>query len=288
MKHKRPIKYNPSWAKNYLPYEGLLGQRLLGQEEAVMQMASILASFKNRPISADFPAPRILLVGGPSTGKTYLADLAVGILDIPFVHINLASVSPPGYRGFDINVGLKNLIEKSSVQRAERSSAIILDEADKIIRRGESEHIKQIEYSLLPVLNGDRLLVDSDEYSVTAKSFSTKNSIIFAMGVFPGIRSAVWDDPEKAKKALVKFGFTHELVSRFTHFIYLKPLKKEAIKKLVEREALAHSTLYQSEDFKPTLTPQEVGRVVNLTQSSEFGIRSMRVNINRLLHQQPK
>lgn len=291
-KHKRRLAKGPigsgsphaDWAYNFLPFEERLSAEVLGQRDAVQKVASILSCHINRErIKTSTPASRVLIVGGPSVGKSFLIEKALELLQVPKTFANCAMISPPGYRGFDCSSALKNLIaEARDISRAERSSVCVLDEIDKLKRRGSDDFLKQIEYSMLPILNGEPVVVDTEE-SETPVTFSTRNTLVFAMGVFPEVSPSNWQSAEKSQRALLRYGFSEEFVSRFSHFIYMPPINRISLQSLVEREIQSAASTYKTGKFIPIISRLEMANLNKAVLKNNLGIRGIRTNIHELL-----
>ncbi|AGH95384.1 AAA family ATPase [Pseudobdellovibrio exovorus] len=281
------MKKLPRWGDYYLSYSHKLGTEILGNQEATDAVAAILASHAERHKVKNPPlAPRVLIVAPPSSGKSYLVEQAAKLLQMPTAFANAAILSGPGYKGTDITVALKALIADAGlggIRRAESSSIIALDEIDKIVRRKDKEYSELIQYSLLPILSAEKIVIEALVYDETNEQFSTFNSLVFAMGVFPSTQKRDWKDPETSRRTLVKVGFCEEFAGRFTHFIYLNQLRKEQIKDLVLREETSIARLYQTGAKTPNLDPSEVNTVVNKAISSRFGFRSTRSQLHQIL-----
>ena len=281
------MKKLPFWADDYRCYSHALAEKVLGNQKATDTISAVLASQALRDKIKNPPqAARILIVGKPSSGKTYLVEQASWLLQLPTAYGNAALLSGPGYKGADASNVLKALIEDAGLggkTRAEASSIIVLDEICKIVRRRDQEYAQTIQYSLLPILNSETVLIEGSGYDEPSIHFSTKNTLVFCMGVFPDTKPSDWSDAEKSRNTLVKSGFTEEFASRFTHFIYLNPITKEHLKKLVVSEGDSLSQLYQTGAEQPRLTSSEVNRVVTKVAGSRFGFRTARAEIHSLL-----
>jgi ATP-dependent protease Clp ATPase subunit len=281
-------KGSPNWAAYVITYEALLGKSIIGQANAIQRLSSIMASHAIRDkVTNPTQAARVLIIGPPSSGKTFAVDNIVKHLNLNTTVVNCSGYSPPGYKGYDLSTAIKSLISEAglgSQQRAENHSCMVFDEFDKLKRRGRDDSfIKQIEFSLLPVFNGEKILIDSEEYGESVMQFSTFNSLIFAMGVFPEIPKNVWTDTHKARAALVKYGFSPEMVSRMTHFICFDQLDRSSCATIVDTEVEALSKMYQSKDDIPTVSKNEKAKLISTTLKSQFGIRGARVQIHEIL-----
>lgn len=154
-------------------------------------------------------------------------------------------------------------------------------------RRGKDDtFIKQLEFALLPILNGEKILVESEDNGEPTIQFSTYNTLIFAMGVFPEIPANCWNNLTSARTALIRYGFSPQLVSRFTHFIKLENLKQSDCEVILQREVESLKLQYQTNDFIPYLKTHQLKRIAKETLRSPFGVRGAKVEINQILANQ--
>jgi ATP-dependent protease Clp ATPase subunit len=278
---------NPNWADIQRSFFNELSDAVVGQKEACQRMASALATQIVRTKLKDPPiAPRILVVGEPSSGKSFFLEKALKILNVPKVTTSMAVATPEGYVGSNTTLGLKAIFgngTKAEVERARQSSAICFEEVDKIFTRAERDGFaSQIQYSLLPLLESDEVqLTNEDQGRVI--TFSTRNTLILLNGVFSGIEAEAWQSIESARRALNRFGFCREFVSRISHVIYLRPLNRREVQKLIEREVKRISALYQIAGEHPTLPARKISAIAGQVARSPFGFRTSRGYIHDAL-----
>lgn len=286
---KLPRKRSFNFADNYLPWEHRLSERLVGQELASQTLASLMSAYQNRKHLERPPlGPRILCIGPSSSGKTFAAEIVSEEMNLPTVTVNCGGLVPNAYKGTDISSAMRSLFNDEGpcgVERIESGNMIILDEIDKIpIRSKLDGFLEQIQYSLLPILNGDPLLVDAAEGSDEPPAkLTTKNSFVIMAGVFSGVPRSAWKTIPSAQKALVRFGFCEEFVSRITHIVQFEKLKQKEVEVLVKREEDSLAALFQSGNLRPSLTPQQRKTVVNFVGASPLGIRGSRTLIYEYL-----
>lgn len=277
-----------NWAASYLPYEAVLNSHLIGQPDGCRALASLMAAQVNRAQLKSPPiSPRILIVGPPSSGKTFAVENIARILNLPNVTLNMGLLSPEGYNGANLTDALRALLNSAGIggaERIQRSSIIVLDEVDKVIRRSSADKwVEQLQFATLPLLNGDPILFEPDD-GCPATTISTRGSMVFLMGVFPGTRASNWSDLSASQKTLKRYGFCDEWVSRLTHVIHLKPPTRKEILAILEREAQNLAPLYQSGTDAPSLTVRELNKIADKTVRSPFGVRGARGHIHQLLH----
>lgn len=281
---KLPKKQRFEFASNYLPLEYSLSERIVGQPVVCKTLASLMSAYKNRRHCVTPPiGPRILFIGPSSAGKTFAAEIVANELNLPSVTINCGSIVPNGYKGSDLASCMRSLIAEGGtggIDRVEGGNLVFLDELDKVpLRAKKDQFLEPIQYSFLPILNGDPLLIEASDFGEPPVKFTTKNSFLIMAGVFANVPATAWTDIHRAQKALVKFGFCEEFVSRISHIVYFNKLKTKEVEILVKREEDSLAALFQSGNLRPSLTPQQRRKVVNFVGASPLGIRGSRTII---------
>jgi hypothetical protein len=290
MKRRQSRPKKPNWAIEHLPYEHLLNQRVIGQPEACSVIAGIMAALVTRQkTEVQIPLPRVLIVGPTSSGKTYLADQVRQLLNLPTATINATALTSPGYKGLNLSDGLRPLYGNEQIRTGERPSLIVIDEIDKLIHRANADDwIKQVEYNLLPILNGDPVQIPDADFDQTSIELKTGNALVLAMGVFDGVRPNQWLKHKTSQLALRDFGFGDEFVSRFSHFVPLTQPSRSAMRQMVQRETDQASQLYTISGWKPELSSMQVDGLTIEAARSPFGIRGVRGQIHQLLFRQAR
>lgn len=133
-----------------------LDEKLYGMEDVKEQLLCI---FNNRLMNPQATGLAIGMVGSPGVGKTQIAKCLAEILSLPFSQISLGGMvdsslldgQHPGWVGSSPGMIVKNL------QQMKICNGIVLfDEIDKL---GDTQHGKEVQYSLLhitdPVQNKD-------------------------------------------------------------------------------------------------------------------------------------
>lgn len=287
---KQPFK--PRWAEYFQNYHSCLKADFIGSSITVEQLASLMAGFKNRPPSDGSVAPRIVIGGQSSSGKSTLADLAAKILDLPTIRLNASLLSPPSYKGQCVNTALFQLatqLEESKNSPHHPKAVVIIDECDKLAaRKRVDEFTSQIELSLLPIFGGELVTANDPDNMCAGSVIDTKHCLVIALGVFNGVPPAAWKSPEVIRLKLHHFGFSTEFVSRLSVFKYLAPLRSSDIESFVTAEALKLSLQFQTFEHAPKLSTREIKEVAKSCQRSPFGLRSSRSRIFELLMNKAK
>lgn len=275
------------WGVEYLTNIEVLGRRFVGQRDGLERIAGVMATYLLRRCHpAPPPAPRVLLVGPPSAGKTSLAQYAAKQMNLPTTTVNLGLSTPEGYRGSNPSAGINQLIEQAGIDGKGRieshGACLIYDEVDKVLRRND-EWTEQLQYATLGVMGGELVPQSSSSYDDTSDLLDTTGVLVFALGVFPGTNPKHWRHMEAACQALLKYGFCEEWVSRLTHVIYLPALDRKEVLEVVRREAHAVGTLYSTNGpgGGPILSPRQVASIARQIHRHPLGLRHARM----LLHE---
>lgn len=288
-KQTKTYRQTPTWAAHYLPYQAILEEDFMGQK-ATEFMASIMAIMQNRgAITVPPQAPRVLIGGPSSSGKTTLVNLIRRHLNLESVTINGSLITPPGYRGGDLSTNLRPLAFSLRNRTANTMSAIHLEEADKLLftRKKADEWTSSIQLGFLPLLNGEDIIIEDPENEAPT-IFNSFNTAVFMTGVFSEIPKEEWQTPTLIRQSLLKNGLAPEFVSRITHFLYLEPLSEKEVLSLVEKESKLLSQLFQTgRDLSGaiTLSPKEIKKIASLSRQSPLGLRGAKVDIFHLLQQ---
>lgn len=220
---------------------------------------------KLREMGKELTKSNILLTGDSGTGKTYLIETICQILGMDYILINSANITSAGYKGGDIEDELKRLYDKCDGDPDRiKKSVVILDELDKLKANSESNGadingsgaIKNI----LKALEGIEVSVDKSFYG-GKQILNTKDVLFVGTGTFNGgntdieeivrkridvrghkramgffgeneYKEAVVNDRREIRKNItpddiIEYGFSEEMLGRFSLVINLLPLTKE-------------------------------------------------------------
>lgn len=236
----------------------LLDAHVIGQGEAVKhvslalyyQQVAIGLARKRKPVSFS-PLGPLLLVGETGCGKTFVVQKGCELLDLPFVHIDTASMVQEGIVGFSINDLGKLLLEAANddIQLAERS-IVLFDEFDKLL---STQHGSAVVHQLLKILEGGDIRItagrwDSTQDCPATKSLNTGNMLFILCGAFQGQYDAskrqgigfaadryTGRRKELSLNDLTSQGFPKELVGRITRMINLAPLGKGELYQILKK-----------------------------------------------------
>ena len=220
---------------------------------------------KLREMGKELTKSNILLTGDSGTGKTYLIETICQILGMDYILINSANITSAGYKGGDIEDELKRLYDKCDGDPDRiKKSVVILDELDKLKANSESngadvngsgaiknilKALEGIEVSVGKSFYGGKQVLDTkDVLFVGTGTFNGGDTDIEeivrkridvrghkrAMGFFGEneYKEAVVNDRREIRKNItpddiIEYGFSEEMLGRFSLVINLLPLTKE-------------------------------------------------------------
>lgn len=205
-----------------------------------------------------------VIVAGPTgCGKTYMLRMLAKYLNIPFYISDASGLTQAGYVGDDVeNCVLGALRDCNFNVQAAQHAIIVLDEFDKLSRKGESTSITRdvggegVQQSLLKLVEGYKVQVPPNggrkHPEQECIEVDTTNILFFGIGAFEGLDKII--ERRKNKKTigfnsvmntgnaeneeedllsdittedLKKFGIIPELIGRFPLVTHVKPLTEE-------------------------------------------------------------
>ena len=205
----------------------------------------------------------VICAGPTGCGKTYMLRMLAKYLNIPFYISDASGLTQAGYVGDDVeNCVLGALRDCNFNVQAAQHAIIVLDEFDKLSRKGESTSITRdvggegVQQSLLKLVEGYKVQVPPNggrkHPEQECIEVDTTNILFFGIGAFEGLDKII--ERRKNKKTigfnsvmnngnteneeedllsdittedLKKFGIIPELIGRFPLVTHVKPLTEE-------------------------------------------------------------
>ncbi|MEI3239520.1 MAG: ATP-dependent chaperone ClpB [Lachnospiraceae bacterium] len=270
-------------SQKLLGLEGILHQRVIGQDEAVEKVTEAILRSRAGIQDPNRPIGSFLFLGPTGVGKTELAKaLAQALFDDErnMVRIDMSeymekfSVSrlvgaPPGYVGYEEGGQLTEAVRRKPY------CVILLDEVEKA-------H-PDVFNILLQVLDDGRI-TDSQGRTVDFKNtIIIMTSNLGSQYLLDGVQSdgSISQDAMDAVHNLLRQHFRPEFLNRLDEIICYKPLQKEQIVKIVDVLISNLQKRLDDKQLKVVLTPAAKDLVIADSYDPAFGARPIKRYLQR-------
>ena len=241
-------------------------QDVVGLDQAVERVALVACLH-----GIGVPRQRVTLIGPSGVGKTTLCRAVAHALELPFVVVDVASITETGFHGTDLHdVLIPMLLKAKPRERADRA-VVVLDEIDKLAIAGRIgvgiEHRRGKQESLLKLLEGDVLQMSSE--SGGRFEWSSARALVIAAGVFAGLPSG--SGPSVAPGDLIELGLMPELVERLGQVIRLSALPTEVLAEVLHRALISHAGAYEVFGYTLRVPHETLTYVARAVAANEAG-----------------
>lgn len=306
-----------------------LDEYIIGQDEAKRSLAVAVYNHYKRlqqpedETGVEIEKSNIIMVGSTGTGKTLLARTIAKLLDVPFTIVDATVFTEAGYVGEDVESILSRLLQVADYDVAETERGIVfIDEIDKIARKSDNPSITRdvsgegVQQGLLKLLEGTVVNVPPKggrkHPDQNYTQVDTKNILFICGGAFDGIETKIArrlnthivgfnsiQNTEKIDKNdlmkyvlpqdLKAFGLIPEIIGRLPVLTYLKPLDREALRKiLVEPKnsiVKQFTKLFEMDGIKLTFTDGALDYIVDKAVEYKLGARGLRSIVESVVNE---
>lgn len=306
-----------------------LDEYIIGQDEAKRSLAVAVYNHYKRlqqpedETGVEIEKSNIIMVGSTGTGKTLLARTIAKLLDVPFTIVDATVFTEAGYVGEDVESILSRLLQVADYDVAETERGIVfIDEIDKIARKLDNPSITRdvsgegVQQGLLKLLEGTVVNVPPKggrkHPDQNYTQVDTKNILFICGGAFDGIETkiarrlnthvvgfnSIQNTAKIDKNDLMKyvlpqdlkaFGLIPEIIGRLPVLTYLKPLDREALRKiLVEPKnsiVKQFTKLFEMDGIKLTFTDGALDYIVDKAVEYKLGARGLRSIVESVVNE---
>lgn len=306
-----------------------LDEYIIGQDEAKRSLAVAVYNHYKRlqqpedETGVEIEKSNIIMVGSTGTGKTLLARTIAKLLDVPFTIVDATVFTEAGYVGEDVESILSRLLQVADYDVTETERGIVfIDEIDKIARKSDNPSITRdvsgegVQQGLLKLLEGTVVNVPPKggrkHPDQNYTQVDTKNILFICGGAFDGIETkiarrlnthvvgfnSIQNTAKIDKNDLMKyvlpqdlkaFGLIPEIIGRLPVLTYLKPLDREALRKiLVEPKnsiVKQFTKLFEMDGIKLTFTDGALDYIVDKAVEYKLGARGLRSIVESVVNE---
>lgn len=306
-----------------------LDEYIIGQDEAKRSLAVAVYNHYKRlqqpedETGVEIEKSNIIMVGSTGTGKTLLARTIAKLLDVPFTIVDATVFTEAGYVGEDVESILSRLLQVADYDVDETERGIVfIDEIDKIARKSDNPSITRdvsgegVQQGLLKLLEGTVVNVPPKggrkHPDQNYTQVDTKNILFICGGAFDGIETkiarrlnthvvgfnSIQNTAKIDKNDLMKyvlpqdlkaFGLIPEIIGRLPVLTYLKPLDREALRKiLVEPKnsiVKQFTKLFEMDGIKLTFTDGALDYIVDKAVEYKLGARGLRSIVESVVNE---
>lgn len=252
----------------------------------------------NKPKDMLIESNNCLLIGDSGTGKTFLLETLLEVVDFPVVKLDASSLNLAGGKGQTCDVVVndilnyakgwrkKNIDESYPIKQVLDTMIIFVDEFDKLSDRGKDDDgwNSRVQASFLRLFEGKHPSLSDGMTFIFAGAFTNlEKNIKSTRGIgFTNTDTGNEIEYDDLSNSIIKYGFLPEIVGRLKHIVKLDQLNFESYRQIFndiilgahnkEAAILGHKAL--------RISDSEIDEICNKVMKNGTGVRGLKSSIS--------
>lgn len=264
----------------------------------------------------------VFCIGNSGCGKTFIAETIAKRLNVPFCIVDCCGLTDAGFVGDDVESAITRayLAANGDVKACERA-IIVLDEIDKKAKHSWNVNTTRdvggegVQQAFLKILEGTDVYIPLQPGRKHPEApqikINTKNILFICCGSFMGIEKilekrlntsnfgfiTIEDESNKIDKDdimkyvthddLREFGFIPEFIGRVPKITHVKPLGREALKRIIiePKNSLfkQYAKIFALDNVKLTITDDVYDLIADVAIRLKTGARGLKAVMEDIL-----
>ncbi len=202
-----------------------LDEYVISQDEAKKDISILFYNHLRRIKDLEegkqpYNVPNSFLIGSTGVGKTYMVEKAAEFTQVPFVLVDSAGYSAPGYIGENMEAIHEKIISEIGDLRLAQYAVVLFDEIDKKRRNLSNEADvsgSMVQDNLLKIIEGKNYILSDEDFKDEivglegVDCFTTRNILFLFAGAFMDIKKQFNTNPigiESSIKSVTDFSYS--------------------------------------------------------------------------------